>query len=284
MLNKTILLSAFFSLTLGLTAQQPPAQSGATPTWTLPHGTVVKDNGPRTYRFTVDYDTANVTGQVVHRERLSGDYTRGLANGEVEWKNVGDAQVDGATAPYPAAQKQDYMEGFHYPAGSPDTLKPDFFKGFPAGVVMERNLIWDTSMMESFGQSFFDRLQLNVPLHISADQDVVMPGVGTFHSRDTVLEWVGRSKRNGQECALIDYRAFFNPLEISIGGLTIHGRSDFWGEIWVSLETRQIEYATIYEEVSGQMTIPGMDTPQLLSVFRMGRLEPLNPANVGGAE
>ena len=55
MLNKTILLSAFFSLTLGFMAQQPPSQSGAAQSWTLPHLTAVHDSGPRTYRFTVDY-------------------------------------------------------------------------------------------------------------------------------------------------------------------------------------------------------------------------------------
>ena len=180
-------------------------------------------------------------------------------------------------------QKQDFIEGFHYPAGSPDTLKPDFFKLFPSSAVFERNLIWDTSMMESFGQNFFDQLKLNVPLHISTDQDVIMPGVGTFHSRDTVLEWVGRSERNGQECALIDYRSFFNPLQLAVGGMTIQGRSDFWGEIWVSLATKQIEYATIYEEVSGEMKLPGQDTPQLVSVFRIGTFEPATTANEGGA-
>lgn len=106
-----------------------------------------------------------------------------------------------------------------------------------------------------------------------------MPGVGNFHSHDTVLEWVGRSKRNGQDCALIEYRAFFNPLQIAMGGMTIQGRSDFWGEIWVSLSTKQIEYATIYEEVSGEMKLPGQDTPQLMSVFRFGTLEPINAKN-----
>jgi hypothetical protein len=284
MINRMFLLSASLWAALGLTAQPMLAQSTSAPastvqTWDLPHGTVVKDAGLRTYRFTVDYDTANATGDVVHRLRVTGDYTRGLASGDVEWKNVGEAQADGATAPFPAAQKQDFIEGFRYPAGSPDTLKPDFFKSFPASAVMERNLIWDTSMMESFGQNFFDQLKLNVPLHISADQDVNMPGVGTFHSRDTVLEWVGRSQRNGQDCAVIDYRSFFNPLEIATGGVTIQGRSDFWGEIWVSLSTKQIEYATIYEHVAGQMKLPGQDTPQPLSVFRIGTLEPLSTKN-----
>jgi hypothetical protein len=284
MIKRMFLLSALMWAASGLSVQPLLAQSTSAPTptlqtWDLPHGTVVKDAGPRTYRFTVDYDTANVTGDVVHRQRVTGDYTRGLANGEVEWKNVGEAQADGATAPFPAPQKQDYIEGFHYPLGSPDTLKPDFFKSFPPSAVFERNLIWDTGMFESFGQNFFDQLKLNVPLHISSGQDVKMPDVGTFHTRDIVLEWVGRSQRNGQDCAVIDYRAFFNPLELATGGVTIQGRSDFWGEIWVSLATKQIEYATIYEEVSGQLKLPNQDTPQPLSVFRSGTLEPLSPKN-----
>lgn len=284
MLNKTLLLSAFIGAAFGLAVQPLLAQSAFVPTttlqtWDLPHGAVVKDAGPRTYRFTVDYDTANATGGVIHRQRITGDYTRGLANGQVEWKNVGEAQVDGATAPFPPAQKQDFIEGFHYPAGSADTLKPDFFKSFPPSSVFERNLIWDTSMIESFGQNFFDQLKLNVPFHISTNQDVKMPDVGTFHIRDAELEWVGRSYRNGQDCAVIDYRSFFNPVELATGGVTIQGRSDFWGEIWVSLTSKQIEYATLYEHVAGQLKLPGQDTSQPLSVFRIGTFEPLNAAN-----
>ena len=116
----------------------------------------MKDAGPRTYRFTVDYDTANATGEVVHRQRVTGDYTRGLANGDVEWNNVGEAASGRRHGSFPPAQKQDIIEGFHYPAGSPDTLKPDFFKSFPPSAVFERNLIWDTGMIESFGQNYFD--------------------------------------------------------------------------------------------------------------------------------
>ena len=50
--------------------------------WNLPRGTAVKDNGPRTYRFTVDHTVTDTTGQVVQRQRVQGDYTRGLAGGE----------------------------------------------------------------------------------------------------------------------------------------------------------------------------------------------------------
>ena len=71
----------------GLLAQCLSAQ-----TWTLPRGTVVKDNGQRTYRFTVDYTTASVKGEILRRQRLTGDYARGLAGGDVVWKNVAQAE------------------------------------------------------------------------------------------------------------------------------------------------------------------------------------------------
>jgi hypothetical protein len=217
--------------------------------WTLPQGTTAKDNGPRTYRFIVDYNTANTRGAMLHRQRLTGEYTRGLAGGEVIWKNVTQADADGATAPFGAAQKRDFMEGFRYANDPESTLKPDFFKGFPPSAVFERNLVWDTGMIEVFGQKFFEHLKLNEPYHAPSNQDVKMPGVGVFHNRDVVLEWIGLSQRNGQDCALIKYEAFFNPLEIATGGMTLNGRSDYWGEIWVSLGTKQIEYGTINESV-----------------------------------
>ena len=138
-------------------------------------------------------------------------------------------------------------------------MKPDFFKGFPPTAVFERNLVWDTGMIEMFGQDQFEHLKLNKPYRLLSAQDVHMPGIGTFHNRDVQLTWVGRSHRNGEDCAVIDYRAFFNPLAIANGGMTLKGRSHYWGEIWVSLSTKQIEYATLQEDVLGEMTLAGQE-------------------------
>ena len=251
------------------------AQSSSAASWSLPRNVAVIDGGSRTYRFTVDYQSANPQGAIVHRQRISGEYTRGLAGGEVEWKNVAQSEADGASGPFGPAQKRDFMEGLRYKNDLVVTMQPEFFKAFPATAVFERNLVWDTGMIELFGQGYFEKLKLNQPYHAMADESVKMPGMGTFHNRDVVLEWVGRSYRNGQDCALIDYRAFLNPLEIAAGGMTLRARSDYWGQIWVSLKTRQIEYGTLYENVSGEIKLPGQDTPQPLSVFRSGVFEPV---------
>jgi hypothetical protein len=251
------------------------AQPSTPASWSLPRGVAVSDAGPRTYRFTVDYLTADPQGAIVHRQHLSGEYTRGLAGGEVEWKNVSQSEAEGAAGPFGAPQKREFMEGLRYRNDLGATMQPQFFKAFPANAVFERNLVWDTGMIELFGQGFFEKLKLNEPYHAFADQDVKMPDTGTFHNRDVILEWVGRSWRNGQDCAVIDYRAFLNPLQVAAGGMTLLARSDYWGQVWVSLKTKQIEYGTLYENVSGEMKLPGQDGPQPLSVFRSGVFEPL---------
>ena len=56
--------------------------------------------------------------------------------------------------------------------------------------------------------------------------------------------------------------------------MTLQGRSHYWGEIWVSLSTKQIEYATLYEDVLGEMKLAGQATPQVIDVFRSGVFEP----------
>jgi len=254
----------------GAVAQPPNALS-----WTLPRNMAVTDAGPRTYRFTVDYQSADARGAIMQRQRISGEYTRGLARGEVEWKNVSQSEAQGPDGPFGAAQSRPFMEGLRYRNDLGLTMQPDFFKAFPATAVFERNLVWDTGMIELFGQGFFDKLKLNEPYHAFTDQDVKLPDIGTFRNRDVVLEWVGRSYRNGQDCVVIDYRAFLNPLQVDAGGMSLHARSDYWGQVWVSLKSRQIEYGTLYENVSGEIKLPGQDAPGPLNVFRSGVFEPV---------
>jgi hypothetical protein len=245
--------------------------------WTLPRGVIVKDDGPRTYRWTTEYSTSNTTGQVIRRQLISGNYTRGLPGGDSVWAGVFQIDSDGPGEPSGPAQKREFMEGFRYhkdPANVSGSLAPNFFKGFPPAAVFERNLVWDTQMIEQYGQSQFEHLKLNQPYHLVSDQNA-MPGVGTFQNRDAQLMWMGRSKRNGRDCALIGYSAYFNPLEIANGGMKLKGRSHYWGQIWVAVATRQIEYATLYEDVLGEMNLTGQPTPLVVSVFRSGIFEPI---------
>src|SRR2546430_5714914 len=107
-MQKTPILIQNFFFFLRPTASLPAGS------WDLPQGTPVKDNGPRTYRFSVDYTTLSTKGDIVHRRREAGEYTRALPGGDVVWKNVTVAEADGATGPLAPAQKQEFMGGFRY--------------------------------------------------------------------------------------------------------------------------------------------------------------------------
>lgn len=251
------------------------AQAVSTWDWKLPQGLKVKDEGPRTYRFTVEYNIANTQGEVVHRQRLIGEYTRGLPGEEAVWRNVEESEANGSTAEYAAGKRCVFMEGFRYQNNLAGSMKPEFFKSFPVTAIFERNLVWDTQMIEYFGQSFLERLKLNEPYVAIANQNAPMPDVGNFLNKKVILEWIGYSRRNGQDCAVIQYRAFLNPVDIANGGITLKARSDYWGEIWVSLATKQIEYGTLYENVTGEMKMQNSETMRPTNVFRIATLEPI---------
>lgn len=265
MRTSSMSICAFLFLSHGVALADP---------WTLPRTAAVKDDGPRTYRFAVEYSTSNTTGQVIRRQLISGNYTRGLPGGDSVWTDVSQIDSDGPGEPSGLPQKREFMEGFRYHDGSA-SLAPDFFKGFPSTAVFERNLVWDTEMLEFYGQRQLRHLILNQPYHVVFDQTMDMPGVGTFQNRDVQLMWMGRSERSGRDCALIGYSAYFNPLQIANDAMRLKGRSHYWGQIWVALATRQIEYATLYEDVLGEMSLTGQDKPQVVSVFRSGIFEPI---------
>jgi hypothetical protein len=55
--------------------------------------------------------------------------------------------------------------------------------------------------------------------------------------------------------------------------MTFQGRSHYWGEIWVSLVDKQIEHATLFEDVLVEFAMPGQPGRQLVGVLRQGTFE-----------
>jgi hypothetical protein len=243
--------------------------------WQLPQNLSVKDNGPRTYRFTVDYTFAQTNGEIARRERVVADYTRGLPQDRVEWHDISIAAAPGADSPFGKPVPQQYMEGFSY-INAMDTkaFQPEFFKNFPPDAMQTKNMVWDTQMLELFGQTQFEHLELNKPFRLAAASGAInLAGAGKFENKNIELTWVGMSQRNRKDCALIGYRAFFNPLEINTPGIKMKGRSNYWGEICVSLATKQIEYGTLYEDVLGQVQVPQKNNATVVNVVREGVFE-----------
>jgi hypothetical protein len=92
--------------------------------------------------------------------------------------------------------------------------------------------------------------------------------MGSFENKDMVLTWTGITERNGEYCAVIEFRTMNNPLEYTGEGMSMKGRSHYWGTIWVSLEDKQIEHAVLFEDVVMEMNLPGQTTKQIMDAVR----------------
>ncbi len=247
---------------------------------TLPQGLVLSEEGPQEYVFTCEYFQTDAGDEFIGKHRIVAKYARNLAGGKAVWSDAvlsGGRTLDGD---YDEGKPLDYLEGFTYdPSLRGASFMPSFFRGFPvtATASYAKNLVWDTHMMEDFGQGFFGSLKLNQPYTPQGMSDAGVPlaGMGTFRNRKVELTWLGLSERNGESCAMIRYQAYFNRFQMGVGASKIAGLSHYWGEIWVSLVDKQIEHGTLHEHVSMRIGA-SKESMTPFRVFRVASFEKLH--------
>jgi len=261
---------ALFPLALALAMQE-----GAALPERLPADLALREDGAQTYTFTCDYLETDADDRFVGKHHIRGTYVRDPEAKKVRWSDVRIAFAKELEDELQAGELQEYMQGFEYSPTAGFTLfLPNFFATFPSTpeATFAKNLVWDTYMLEDFGRNHFEHLELNRPYEPPASRSrAPLAGMGAFQNRDIELSWIGVSQRNGERCALIQYRAFFNRFEMALGETTYAGSSHYWGTIWVSLEDKEIEHATLNEEVS--MRIRSGDAEEKrYRVLRLGEL------------
>ncbi len=87
---------------------------------------------------------------------------------------------------------------------------------------------------------------------------VDLAGEGTFENKDFKIKWLGITKINNEIYAIIKYSTMNNKVNVEMENLTMSGRSHYWGEIYVSLADKHIEYATLMEDVITDLLIKGL--------------------------
>jgi hypothetical protein len=243
----------------------------------LPPHLKLKNKGPQIYSITCDYLYLDTLGNLSRKERVTAEYTRVLPDGSARWSNVRISQAKGFDDAFPEGELQKYMEGLTYTLSSPkDMLRKDFFQEFPVNELKTKNLVWDMHMIEQLGWNYFDKLEMNRPYAIhSRPEEVPLAGAGMFQNRRIELTWIGGSKKNEKMCALIQYQAFINKFSVSNLNVNLQGRNHYWGEIWVSLKDKNIEYATLLEDVLAEFTLPGQQNKRLINIFRKATFQKL---------
>ena len=229
---------------------------------------LVLNNELQKYIVTTDHFNTDIFGNFFNKMRVKGEYTRGLADIKAKWNNVSISIAMTRDAEFPKGNTVSYMEDFTYNI-SEDMLKPEAFAAFGENSAFTKNLVWDMMGIEGFAWSSFEKLKLNESFADERfNEKMDLAGQGSFENKDVQILWTGISERNGETCAVIEYRTFNNPLEYAGEGMSMKGRSHYWGTIWVSLEDKQIEHAVLFEDVVMEMNLPGQTTKQIMNTTR----------------
>jgi hypothetical protein len=271
---KTKLKSGYASLLIGLLIILPLAVKAQSPSAVakkylrhLPE--LTKSKTPQRYRMTAIYTNRDLYGNFTGKTKVTGDYTSGLPGDSAMWENVYISASNSFSQPFPVGTKQEYMEKMKY-FPSERMLGKDSFKNFPANTesVFAKNLVWDMGVIEEFAWKYNDSLKLNRYFIIKPEKGFDMGGIGNYSHDNIQIRWTGISEMNNELCAVIDYRAIDNLLEINMDQIKGKGTEQYWGTTWISLRTGTIEYADTYSGTFQEISVKGIDKKFLVKTIR----------------
>jgi hypothetical protein len=236
----------------------------------LPSGSPANDGNLQRYRMTAIYTNMDIYGNFTGKTKVTGDYTSGFEGGYAEWNNVFVSDSKNQSDPFGEGQKQEFMEDFKY-IPSDNMMNEAAFKNFPTSIdnIYARNLIWDMMSIEIFAWRYNDSLKLNRTYVIpDIKGEFNMADIGKYNHAAIQLCWTGISMINKELCAVIEYRALNNKLEIATGNIKTIGTEQYWGNTWISLKSKQIELAQMYSATFQEIEVKGMKDKFLIKTIR----------------
>ena len=227
----------------------------------LPGQLKLDEKEPQKYIMVTDDFDYDLSGNFIKKTRYTGEYTRGLKNGYSKWNNVRVSVANSENGVYSTGEKQEAMENFMYksePSG--ELFTNAFFSRIPEPNIQYRNMVWDMLGFELYAWQYFDSLKLNLEFSPVINNNVaVMQGEGTYEVKKLKLKWTGITKQNNKTCAIIQYRMLNNPFHFDYLEVAVKGISNVWGNVYVSLVDKQIEYAELYEDILMDIKIKGQE-------------------------
>jgi hypothetical protein len=222
------------------------------------------------YRMTAIYTNRDIFGKFIDKKKISGEYTRGLEDGFALWNNIFIASSSDFSKPFTRGERQKYMENFKYVPSS-KMLESGAFGDFPSApeAVFAKNLVWDMMMIENFVHNYSDSLKINITYTIpEISGEFEMEDIGNYSHTGIQICWTGISLVNGKICAVLEYRALDNKIELKMDQIKTKGTEQYWGTTWVALDDKQIEYAESYSGTIQEIEVTGIQNKFLVKTIR----------------
>lgn len=215
----------------------------------LPEKLEIDKSTPQIYRMTTDYFDYDLYANFIKKARVVGDFTCYLQNDSIKWNNVYISSSNQLNNPFPKGTQQMALENFKY-IQSAEILNDKFFSHIQNIDFRLKNLLWDAMGFDVFVYPYWDSLKFNTVFDANAiNGEIKLANDGLFENKEIQLKWIGVTKINGELCAIIKYSQMNGKLKLDMENMSMKGRSHYWGEIYVSLKDKQIEYATLTEDV-----------------------------------
>lgn len=212
-----------------------------------------------------------ISGNKINCNVAKATYIVGLDNDYVGWKNVSLAQIDDfKQTQYDGTDLPSFNE-FSYKAVDTAFLAEDFYKKIP---VEQRDLakwlVSDAIQMQGLAWYVFDSLRFNKEFYpkLLENHEVKFEDWVIFSNQYQKLVWSGITEHNDEICAIVKFESSYNPVQIDNEQMQIKGRSLYYGEMWISLTDKQVEYAIMFEDVIMKLTSSMFPNEQLLDLQR----------------
>jgi hypothetical protein len=241
--------------------------------FTMNPGTIeMHDSEIQEYDVTLKWHNLDaLSGSKINCNAVKATYITGLEHDYVKWSNVSIAQIHDfnqvsfSGTPLPA------FDDFTYIAMDTTFLSEKLYEIIPENQRdLAKWLVSDAVQMHGLALYIFDSLEFNKAFFpkLLENYNVKFENWVTFTSRYQKLIWSGISKHNGEICAIVKFESFYNPVEINTQQMIVNGRSLYYGEMWISLSDKQVEFASMVEDVVMKMTGAMFPEEQLINLQR----------------
>jgi hypothetical protein len=95
-----------------------------------------------------------------------------------------------------------------------------------------------------------------------------MAEIGKYEHNKIILCWKGVTVVKGELCAVIEFNAIDNLIQLSMGQIKTRGTEQYWGTVYLSLKTKLIEEAIMYSGTIQEIEIAGMKDKFLVKTIR----------------
>ncbi|MDR2039077.1 MAG: hypothetical protein LBQ60_14230 [Bacteroidales bacterium] len=189
----------------------------------------------------------------VNGAKIFADAAKGIyyAKGKdsLKWENVTTSKIKSIHHDFSEGTPLPVLNHFTYKSMSAPFMNEDFYKNIPQDQVdWAMMLLTDAFMMHEYKLLILDSLEFNRP-YLPRDMsgnDIVMSGLDfNFASEYLQFLWDSFTIYNDKLCAVVRFESFFNLM----GNRQSKGRSMYYGEMFISLDNKQIEYARMVEDV-----------------------------------